>query len=462
MKLGGLSWKQTRGERIAAAISSGAAVRIVSSLVSLMSIPLAVRYLGAERFGIWATITSTVAFLNLLDLGIASTLTNQIARSYAMGDKDYAARSATNALALTVSVACGAGAMLALLWPHIEWTFLFGVAPTVPRGEVSSTIAVAAALMLIGLPASLAGRIFAGYQQVHLNNVVVACGTIGNLFGLLLGVWLRVSMPWLFLMSAGCLTFCNLAALMAHWWLKPWLRPRRAHLALSSACELLSSGSGFFLIQVAGVVVFSSDNVVVGHYLGSAQVTPYNLAWRLVGLTAVLQSLAFPALWPAYAEACVRQDVAWIRRTFRLVMRAAVALNLLLAGVFIAFGKTAIRWWAGGAAVPSTTLLASMALWAVISGCMSAESCLLAAVGRTRLQGVLSIIAAAVNLGLSIALVQHIGAVGVIAGTILSYLLVLVVPQGLMVRSVLRGSRSDVLIANQRPPTASQVPATSL
>ncbi len=48
--------------------------------------------------------------------------------------------------------------------------------------------------------------------------------------------------------------------------------------------------------------------------------------------------------------------------------------------------------------MPSTALLAAMALWAVISGCMTVESCLLAAVNRTREQGVLSIIAAAVNL----------------------------------------------------------------
>ena len=88
--------------------------------------------------------------------------------------------------------------------------------------------------------------------------------------------------------------------------------------------------------------------------------------------------------------------------------------------------------------MPSTALLAAMALWALISGCMTAESCLLAAVNRTREQGVLSVVAAAVNLALSIMLVQRIGAVGVIAGTILSYLLVLVVPQSLIVRSVLR------------------------
>ena len=40
---------QTRGGRIAAAASSGAAARVLSSLLTLASLPLAVRYLGGER-----------------------------------------------------------------------------------------------------------------------------------------------------------------------------------------------------------------------------------------------------------------------------------------------------------------------------------------------------------------------------------------------------------------------------
>jgi len=104
-------WRQSRGGRIAAAVSSGAAARVLSSLFTLVSLPLAVRYLGAERFGVWATIASTVVFLNLLDLGIASSLTNYIAHSYAVGDRQYAARYTANALVLTAVVACVAGVL---------------------------------------------------------------------------------------------------------------------------------------------------------------------------------------------------------------------------------------------------------------------------------------------------------------------------------------------------------------
>ena len=52
--------------------------------------------------------------------------------------------------------------------------------------------------------------------------------------------------------------------------------------------------------------------------------------------------------------------------------------------------------------------------------------------------GLLSIVAAVVNIALSIALVRHIGSLGVIGGTILSYIFVLVVPQSLIVRSLFK------------------------
>lgn len=429
----------------------------MSALVALVSLPLAVRYLGAERFGVWAAIGSTVVFLNLLDLGVASTLTNYIARSHAVERKEDAARYTTNALALSAGVAIAAGVGLVAAWSHLDWVALFRVSAAVPRGEVSSTAAVALTLILLGVPGSLNGRILAGYQEVHRNNAIIGISTLANLAGLAIGVALHVSMALLFALATGWTTATNLTALaVILYGDKPWLRPRLTYIHWNMARQLLSSGSGFFLVQIAGAVVFSSDNVVLSHYLGPAQVTPYSVTWRMVGLTALAQGLLFPALWPAYADAYARGEYDWMRRAFRRTMQATLALNLAFALVLLTCGRMLIRIWAGPAAVPTVTLLGPMALWAIISGAMTVESCLLAAVNRTREQGVLSIIAAALNLALSIVLVQRIGAVGVIAGTVLSYLLVLVVPQSLIVRSVLcepnANSRDEML---EQQPVAS-------
>ncbi len=432
-------WLSSRHHRIVQAVCSGTATRLLSAGLTLISLPLTVRYLGADRYGVWATVITTVVWINLLDLGIANTLTNDISRAYALEDKSSAARYFSSALALTGGVAALAGIAFVLVFPRIDWLALFNAGPNVSARELEGTIAVAAGLTLLGLPCNLVSKLLAGYQELHRYNYAVAAGTVASLAGLVLGVVLRVPMPVLLLMSAGCLTLASLITLLiVVTWLKPWLSPRPSLVDRRSVTELLNSGSSFFLIQVAAVVVFSSDNLVVSHYLGASEVTPYSVTWRLVGLAAVLQSLIFPALWPAYAEAYARRDYHWIRRTFSLTMTGTLALNLIFAMLLALFGRPLIRLWAGTDAVPSTYLLLAMAAWGVISGFMSVESCLLAALNRTRAQAVLSIVAAAVNIALSLALVRHIGSLGVISGTILSYLLVLVVPQSLIVRGVFR------------------------
>jgi O-antigen/teichoic acid export membrane protein len=430
--------------RIVHAVWSGGAARVVGSLLTLIALPLAVRYLGAARYGVWATITTTAVWINLLDFGIANTLTNDISRAYAHDDKDAAARSFSNALVLTAGISVLVGVVFALLIPRINWVRLFNTNSSVNAAEIKQTVAVAAGLMLLGLPCNLGSKLLAGYQELHRNNYVLCAGAVASVCGLGLGIALHVSMPLLFVMSAGCLPLASLATLLfVVAWDKPWLRPRLCFIDRGCLVSLLSSGSAFFLIQVAAVVVFSSDNLVVSHYLGAAEVTPYSVTWRLAGLTALAQSLIFPAMWPAYSEAYAKGDFGWIRRTFATTMKATTALNLFCVAALVVFGRSVIRLWAGPAAVPSISLLLAMGMWAMISGFMSVESCLLAALNRVRGQAMLSIVAAAVNLALSLVLVRRIGSLGVIAGTIGSYLIVLVVPQTVIVVRVLRTELRD-------------------
>jgi O-antigen/teichoic acid export membrane protein len=427
-----------RYARILRAVWSGGAARILSSLVGLLTLPLAVRYLGAARYGVWITVTTTAVWLNLLDLGIANTLTNQISQAYALGDKEAARRYFTNALVLTCAATALAGVSFAFLFGRIDWIQLFNVSVKVSSAEVRHTVAVAVGLMLLALPCSLGSKLLAGYQELHRSAYATGAGAVATLLGLALGIALHVSMPVLYVMSMGCTTFASLFLLLLTISRKPWLLPRCSAVDRVSAKELLGSGSSFFLIQVAAVVVFSSDNIIVSHYLGASEVTPYSVTWRVAGLAAVLQSLIFPALWPAYAEAYARHDYLWIRQTFMATMKGILGLNVFCALGLICFGRMVIRLWAGAAAVPDRHMILAMALWIIVSGFMSVESCLLAALNRTRGQAILSVGAAVVNVVLSVTLVRSVGALGVIGGTILSYVAVLIVPQTLIVRSVWR------------------------
>jgi O-antigen/teichoic acid export membrane protein len=409
-------------------------------IVNLISIPIAVRYLGPVQFGIWATITTTLSLLLVLDLGIANTLTNLISEAYALEDRSQAGTYSATAFWLMLAVSAALAILGWAVWPLVNWNHVFHV-ETLPATDLSRSVAVAYVVFLLGMPAGLATKLLGGYQELRNSNIFAAAGSICSLLGVVLVARFNGGLPMLVGASSGALLVANVVCLL--WiWLNhmPWLRPWPASFKFSAAHRLLHTGSEFFLLQLSSLVVFSSDNIVIAHFLGPAEVTPYNVTWRLMNYAAVLQTLIFPAVWPAYAEAYTRGDGVWVRNAFWRLMRLTTATTGVFCIIFLTFGRIIIRQWAGVAAVPTQPLVVTMCVWVMISTIMNNEACLLAATSQIRLQAFLGILAAIVNLGLTIWLVQRIGSVGVILGTVISYILVIIGPQTWKTLQVLKAS----------------------
>ena len=55
--------------------------------VTFLLTPYLIRSLGTARYDVWAVMEGVLAYLTLLDLGIAACLVRQVARSHATGDQ---------------------------------------------------------------------------------------------------------------------------------------------------------------------------------------------------------------------------------------------------------------------------------------------------------------------------------------------------------------------------------------
>lgn len=418
-----------------AVISKGAVL-----LVNLISVPIAVRYLGSVGFGLWTTISTSLSLLLVLDIGIANTLTNLISEAYAREDKRLAGAHATTAFWLMSVVALVLGLTGSLAWRFINWGYVFDVNASL-RGVASSAVAVAFAVFLIGMPAGLAAKLLGGYQELRTANLFAAAGSVGSLVGIVLVVRLHGGLATLVGASSGSLVLANGVCLLWIWLKhKPWLAPWPSNLSVAAGRRLFNTGSQFFLLQLTGLVVFNSDNLVIAHFAGPAFVTPYSVTWRLVSYASVFQMLMFPALWPAYSEAYVRGDMQWVRKTYWRVMKLTTYTAGAFCIILLALGRVMIHYWAGDAAMPAQSLVIAMCVWVMISTVMGNAACLLAATNEIRLQTWLSATAAILNLVLTIWLVQRIGILGVILGTVLSYLIVIVGPITWKVSQVLQGA----------------------
>jgi len=430
-----------RDVRIVHGIFSALASKGVAVLVSFISVPLTVRYLGAERYGAWVTISTAMAWVVLADFGVSNSLTNAVSEGYATGSKERAQASVAAAFWTLTGIALILGMIFFAISPHVPWDRVFNVQSAQAKAEVGPAVAVAFTIFILNFPFSIVSKVYGAYQEVAKGNAWAAGGNLLGLTALLAVIHYKRGLVSLVVAVSGSVLLVNMVtAVWLFGWSKPWLRPRPDRVTWSATRKLTSLGSMFFVIQIAALLLFQTDNLIIAHYLGAAAVTPYSVTWRLFTYTALFQILAGPSYWPAYAEAFSKRDLAWVRSRYQANFRITIGSTLMLALPLVLIGRWIIEKWAGSAAVPPSSLLVWMGVWSVIHSAMNSQSCLLASSGRVRVQMIYSALASGVNLILSIVLVQRLGLVGVIMGTLGAFLTCVVVPQSIEVERSMRVS----------------------
>jgi O-antigen/teichoic acid export membrane protein len=377
-----------------AALTSAATVlgRGAGLLATLISVPLTIRYLGTERYGIWMTISSIVALLGFADLGLGNGLLNAISTSHGRDDRDFARKCVSSAFFLLTGLAVFLAVIFFLCYPSIPWHRVFNVSPEVGRQEAGPAMAVFFGCFLVGLPLGIVNRIQMGYQQGFVNAAWQAVGSLLTLICLLGAIWWRGSLPVLVLALAGApllATACNGATLFCR--NMPWLVPTWSATSWQAARQIGQMGFMFLILQVCVALLSSVDNLIVAQILGQEAVTQLAVPARLFSVAGAVAMIALMPLWPAYGEAMARGDIAWVKRTVIRSTVCAAAVSLTIALPLMVLGKPIVQAWAGVEIQPSQSLLVALGVWTVLSTVGTSISMFLNAANVVALQTVCAV-----------------------------------------------------------------------
>jgi O-antigen/teichoic acid export membrane protein len=433
--------QQRRYTNLIQSVLSGLASRVVGVVVSIISVPLTIGYLGTERYGVWVTIGTFLAWLQLADFGVGNGLTNALATAYGNNRPDLARHYVTTSLVMLSAVTLLIGGACAIAWPWINWGDIFSVQSPQTLAEIGPAMAVSLVIFLASFPLSLINKVYNAYQEGRIANYWGAVGNLASLLAIVLVTQTQGGLVWLVLAVSGAgLVMQILSGAWLFIWHKRWLMPHPSAIKGSALKELGHTGGMFFVVQITSLLIFQTDNVIIAHFASAAEVTPYSVTYRLFGYTTLLQALLFPNLWPAYAEAIAKKDIAWVRRTLRASTLYGTLATVILCIPLTLFGSTIISVWTRHQVTPPFSLLAWMALWSVINAAMNATVCILSASGRIRNQMIYALFTAVANIAITLWLIGPFGITGVIAGTVLAYLVFAVVPQfidtGLLMRKL--------------------------
>ena len=183
-------------------------------------------------------------------------------------------------------------------------------------------------------------------------------------------------------------------------------------------------GIMFFITQVATLVLFTTDNLIVSNLFGPEQVTVYTTANKVFTVLSSLFAALVVPLWSKTTVDFARGDIAEIRRTLdKMHMLFAIAVAGVIAMVLVF--KPLVRLWLGRDLGFDDLLITLMGVYAVVYMWNTIYSQVINGLTLVNFMVAVACVQAVLNIPLSVFLATScgLGVNGVLLGTIATMLI---------------------------------------
>lgn len=313
--------------------------------VPFLLIPFVLRKIGTSGYGTWALFLTVIGLTGLADLGVAGTLTKQVAEHYANADLGALDRLINTALVLYFFLAL---LLVTLLWfasSHILlWLF---------RGSSSSYVELLGlwryALAIVGLNivSMPSYSVVTGLQRMDLTTISSAVSTLG---GALLTV-LFLSLGWGVrgLLAANLLAGLSMLVLFA--WMVHRLLPQLAlnplHFRWAELREVLSFSLQFYIIQMTVAIQNQVEKLYLVRFVGVVSVGWYNIASDAGQKIRRIPELLLAPVIAAASELDARGEAHRVEELYHRLHKYLAFVGLPLSLYLVAISGRFVDLWLG-------------------------------------------------------------------------------------------------------------------
>lgn len=334
----------TRLRQFACGVSSSWLATLATVVYSLLSVPIALRYLSVDEFGLFVLLLQVAAYFTLIEIGM-SAATARILVDYKDNPDDghYGSVILTGFLAfLTQAVIIVTVGILAAPWivtvigvPES----LSEIATVLLRWlAVSSAFTMAfriySSVLYANKRLDLIHGFIGGNMLVGLGLLVAILAAGGGLAGLL----------WQFLSSA---TIGTLLPILACYNLR--LLPTKGcwgQPSLKKFRELFNFGKDIFLVNVGNQVLEASQLIIVTRTMGLTSAAIWSVSTKLFALVFQLISKIEGTAIVFFAEMMVRGETETLNARFRQVYQLTAAVAVVALTVAVAINQPFVSAWA--------------------------------------------------------------------------------------------------------------------
>jgi O-antigen/teichoic acid export membrane protein len=429
-----------RNRRAARTSVTSIGAKALTALVSLLSVPLTLPYLGKERFGLWITLASFQTVFTLADFGVGNGVLQLVSDAYGRNDHRKIRQTVLSGLKFQAVVALSLVALFLISYRLIPWAGILHVHGTKAQTELRPALVYFFVIFAVRSVTQVIQQAQYAVQAGYIANIWSGIGNLLALIGLVISSVYHAGVPTLCLVVSG-LPVCSSLANSCTW----LMNSRQFRETVASECdkwfyglrELISIGFLFFALQLVAQLHAGIDPLIVNELLGPTAVAQFIVVQRPFDLFLIFLLLALQPLWPAYREAVVVGDVIWIRKTFQRTIIMSMSIAACFSLTMTLGGKTIISWWTQHQEIPSGALLDAYSLSLLFSATQPPIAFLLNGLGSVRTQLMIALPGIAVSLILKIMLLPRFGLSLIPISTIAAGMLLLLPAQLFYIKKLL-------------------------
>lgn len=378
-------------------------VKGASVLLGLITVNIYLRYLGSTNYGLWITISSIASWAAMGDLGIGNGLRNELAKAYADKEINKQQELISTAIIALIKVSIAIFVILSMVSE-----ILIGFRAL--ESSVRFPLYITNAFMCFNFVLGIFSSVSHAYQLSYYSS-----------FSQLLYTSLNVLIVWMLIFTgsqSNLIIFAiinGLSNTTAHIFLlisvlyRAKISINLRKINKSYIQPIMSIGGQFFLLQLCGLVLYSTDNIIINGLFGSEDVTVYSIITKVYNTGETLFSILLVSLWSAVTYQYSLRNYTWIISKIKSLLKI---WKLFVIGVIIVsiWFNLLIKLWLREQAVTYSWNI--IALFAVYSSAGTFGAIFVNTangIGIIKLQLIMAISEAILNIPLSIFLAKNCG-----------------------------------------------------
>ncbi|WP_157730962.1 lipopolysaccharide biosynthesis protein [Arenibacter algicola] len=383
--------------------------------------PLTIRFLDTENYGIWLTISSFIAWFSFFDIGLGNGLRNKFAEAMAIGDLELAKGFVSTAYYSLGLICLGLFCITVLGSFFVDWTTIFNASSNL-KGQLHILMPIVFGCLCLQLTAKLISTIYTADQKPSVEGKISFITSTSSL--ILIWVLTQTTNSSLLIFGAffSLLPVVILVLLNVYAFSNRY-KKYKPNITLCKKIyfnEIFGLGATFFIIQFSVIILFSTDNFIITQLFDPTAVVPYNITQKYFSISLMVFNMILTPYWSGFTDAYAKRDFLWVRNSMKSLSKFSYG-SMILTFFMVLLAPFFYKFWIGDLVTIPFNLTLSMAVFFVICIFYSPYNAFINGLGKVRIQMYTLVGAAILNIPLSIILVNYtpLGVEGVIIATIL-------------------------------------------